>query len=72
MPDFLDSQTTVPCPTCGTSTKTTLRRVRAGSTIRCPRGHQIKLVTDSASRREMDKADRAMKDLQRTLRNFGK
>lgn len=72
MTGFLDnSSLEIDCPVCGSRVRTTIGRARRSPTVRCPRGHAIK-VEASQFDRELRKTDRALADLQQTLRKLGR
>jgi len=57
------------CPECGSLVKATVAEVARQATKRCRQGHSIKLVDQGGGAR---KAQRAMDDLDRALKKFGK
>jgi predicted Zn finger-like uncharacterized protein len=57
------------CPECGSKLRFTLADLAAQRTVRCGRGHAVKLEDQGGEAR---KADKALKDLERTLKNFGR
>ncbi|MHB1475671.1 MAG: hypothetical protein ACYCV4_19020 [Dermatophilaceae bacterium] len=57
------------CPECGRSVKATVAEVGRQATKRCPNGHSIKLVDKGGEARN---TQRAMDDLERTIKKFGK
>lgn len=59
----------VPCPECGKKVKCTLADIAKQRTIRCASGHSVKLVDEGKG---AAKASKALKDLEKTLKNFGK
>jgi hypothetical protein len=65
---LLDSKISVSCPTCGRSIAVRLRDVQAQRRVRCAVGHQVQLKEQGHG---LQGADRAMRDLERTLKNFG-
>jgi hypothetical protein len=72
MPGLLDSSPLeFECPECGAKVKTTIGRARRSPTVRCMRGHEIK-VEASQFDRELRGVDRAFNDLQRTFRTLGR
>lgn len=72
MAGFLDnSRLDIACPLCAARVATTLGRARRSPTVRCPRGHSIR-VEASQLDRELRKTDRAFDDLRRTLRRLGR
>ena len=60
--------------TCGGRYKFTLADVAAQRTIRCSRGHAVKLEDKGGGARKMRdaerKLDKSLRDLNRTLRKF--
>lgn len=59
----------VPCPECGRKVKCTLDHIAKQRTVRCAGGHSVKLVDEG---RGAAKANKAFKDLEKTLKDFGK
>jgi len=57
------------CPECGSPVKATVAEVARQATKRCRKGHDIKLIDRGGGAR---KAQRAMDDLDRALKRFGK
>ena len=57
------------CPECGSLVKATVAEVARQATKRCRKGHPIRLVDQGGGAR---KAQRAMDDLDRALKRFGK
>jgi len=58
----------VPCPECGEKVKCTLDDVAKQRTVRCAGGHSVKLVDEG---RGAAKTSKALKDLDKALKNFG-
>jgi hypothetical protein len=56
------------CPECGSKVRFTLSELAARRTVRCDRGHAVKLEDEGGGAR---KADKALKDLERTLKRLG-
>lgn len=65
----MDLDFTIDCPECGGNIKVTTRDVAQGKTVRCSRGHRVPLEDHGGGAR---KAQKAMDDLDRTLRDFGR
>jgi predicted Zn finger-like uncharacterized protein len=57
------------CPDCGSSVRFTLDDVAKQRTVRCSRGHLVKLHDEGGGAR---KASKALNDLDMALKNFGK
>lgn len=58
-----------PCPECGKTVKATVADVARQATKRCPNGHSIRLVDQGGGAK---KTQRAMDDLTRAIKKFGK
>lgn len=56
------------CPECGGKLPAKLADAANGRTVRCGRGHAVKLVDDGGGAR---KADRATQDFDKALRDLG-
>lgn len=56
------------CPQCGGKLPAKLSDVAAGRTVRCNRGHTVKLEDEGGGAR---KADRATQDFEKALRDLG-
>lgn len=59
----------IECPECGAKVKVTLQDVAKERTVRCVRGHSIAIKDDGGGGR---RAQKAMDDLDRALKRFGK
>jgi hypothetical protein len=59
------------CPDCGSRVRTTIGRARRSPTVRCARGHEIK-IDGSQFDRELRGVDRAFNDLERTIQKLGR
>lgn len=57
------------CPDCGGKVRFTLEDAGAQRTVRCSRGHSVKLHDQGGGARKMTKA---LDDLDKTLKKFGK
>lgn len=57
------------CPNCGGSVRFTLDDAAKHRTVRCSRGHLVKLQDEGGGAR---KASKALRDLDAALKNFGK
>lgn len=57
------------CPDCGGGVRFTLDDVAKQRTVRCSRGHLVKLQDEGGGAR---KASKALSDLDMALRKFGK
>jgi len=61
------------CPSCGKKIKFTLKQLGTGATIKCRYCRDdIKLAPDNKSKREYRDMQKAVKNLENTLKNFGK
>lgn len=60
---------TVPCPTCGSAIQTTTGQVIDEVTVRCRRGHKVKLVDKGDGVRKLD---RSIDQLNQSLRRLGR
>lgn len=64
------------CPDCGGRFSFSLEDVERQRTVRCPRGHQVRLQDEGGGARQARNAERklekSLKDLERTMRRFGK
>jgi len=63
------ASTTIKCPQCGGAVKFTLQDLARERTVRCAGGHDVHLKDDGGGGR---KAQKALDDLQKAIRNFGK
>jgi len=57
------------CPECGAKLRFELEDVAKQRTVRCSRGHSVKLKDQGGG---AQKASKAMADLEKTLKRFGK
>ena len=57
------------CPDCGSRVRFTLDDLAKQSTVRCSRGHLVKLQDEGGGAR---KASKALSDLDMALKKFGK
>ena len=64
----MDPDLGLKCPECGGKLPAKLSDVAAGRTVRCSRGHAVKLEDDGGGAR---KANRSLQDLDKALRNLG-
>lgn len=64
----MDLDFEIDCPECGVPIKTSVKAVSQQKTVRCRRGHAVRLVDEGHG---MRKAEKAMDDLDRTLRKLG-
>lgn len=59
------------CP-CGATLKFTMTDVARGKTVRCPRGHSVKLVDDGGgarmAKKSMDDLDKSLSKLNKTIK----
>ena len=65
----MDPTVEAECPECGARFSATLGQIARGATVECRNGHSIKLEDQGGGAR---KAVKAMDDLDRALKNFGK
>ena len=65
MTDKMDTE----CPDCGSRVRFTLDDVAKQRTVRCSRGHLVKLQDQGGGAR---KASKALSDLDMALKKFGK
>ena len=63
----MDVDAPIDCPGCGAKVNVKLSDWAANKTMKCPSGHEIKLEGKDAK-----EAKKALDDLERTLKNFGK
>lgn len=63
----MDPTWDVPCPGCKRKVKIKLSQMAANKSVRCPSGHTINLTGDDAKQ-----AKKALDDLERTLKRYGK
>lgn len=66
--NVMDIDLGLECPQCGGKLPAKLADVAAGRTVRCGRGHTVKLEDDGGGAR---KADRSMQGLDKALRDLG-
>ena len=57
------------CPECGGKVRFTLDDVAKQRTLRCSRGHSVKMQDEGGGAR---KASKALNDLDKALKKFGK
>ena len=57
------------CPDCGSRVRFTLDDVAKQRTVRCSRGHSVKMRDEGGGAR---KASKALNDLDKALKKFGK
>jgi transposase len=57
------------CPDCGGKVRFTLDDVASQRTVRCSRGHSVKLKDEGGGAR---KASKALSDLEKTLKKLGR
>lgn len=65
----LDPEIGQDCPTCNSRLKVTISDVANHRTVTCPHGHRVKLEDGNGGFR---KADKAMSDLDKALRDLGR
>jgi hypothetical protein len=69
---MFDNQTiSIPCPECGHKTRKSIRWIRAHDEFTCQCGVVIRLERDKLLA-GLEKAEGAIANLKRRLRNFGK
>jgi hypothetical protein len=68
---FNDERLDFNCPGCDAPVKITLGEARRSPTMRCPNGHTIDIDASDLDRKTKE-VERAMRDLDRTLKDFGK
>lgn len=56
------------CPDCGAKLRLTLEDLARQRTVRCSRGHNVKLKDEGGGAR---KASKALSDLEKSLKKFG-
>jgi lysyl-tRNA synthetase class I len=59
------------CPSCGQVLRTTFAAARRSPTLRCPKGHEVK-VDASQFDRELRKVDRSFSEFERSLKRLGR
>ena len=69
MSDLMKQKLEIKCPKCGRTMRPELDAVKMGRSVRCAGGHSVKLKDEGGG---IAKADRAMSDLERALKRFGK
>ncbi len=57
------------CPECGAKMRVSLDEIAQERTVRCPRGHSVKLQDEGHGVRKVTKA---LKDLEKTIKRLGK
>lgn len=71
MSNFLNERFPVTCPNCGSTFNVKLRDVRNESTVRCPKGHLVRLLDEGNGVKQADKEfagfERDMKRLERDM-----
>ena len=68
MVDILAQTVDIECPQCRVKVSARLRDIEQGRTVRCSRGHEIRLKDEG---RGLAKIDRAFKDLERSVKRVG-
>ena len=58
-----------PCPECGAKVRVKLEDLAKGRTVRCPRGHLVKLEDVGGGARE---AQKSLDDIEKSLRKIDK
>lgn len=58
-----------PCPDCGAKVRVKLEDLAKGKTVRCPRGHSIRLQDVGGGARKVQKS---LDDLEKSLRKIDK
>ena len=71
MPTFDDHRIDFECPKCNATMQITLGEVRRSPTVTCPSGHEIHLEASDLDAKTKD-VERALADLDRTFKNFGR
>ncbi|HST34835.1 MAG TPA: hypothetical protein VLJ80_15095 [Solirubrobacteraceae bacterium] len=66
-----DAEIDVDCPECGGVVSARVGELRRSPLLRCPSGHEIQ-IDGSKLDSDLRPADRAIEDLDRKIRNFGK
>jgi hypothetical protein len=63
----MDMELEIPCPECGTKIKTSIGAVAAQKTVKCRRGHAVKLVDQGhgarGAKKSLDDLDKALDKL---------
>jgi hypothetical protein len=68
---FDSAQIEIPCSQCGRKTKKTVGWLKTNSTLTCSCGTRIS-IDASQFRRELGNIDKAVNDLKRTFKRFGR
>ncbi len=68
MDGFMRARMNMSCPVCGSVLHATLDDVRRERTVRCPRGHEVRLVDKGNGAQRLD---RELHKLDRTMRRAG-
>jgi len=68
MNQFMRAPINMPCPVCGSALRATLDDVKMERTVRCPRGHEIRLLDKDNG---TQKLDRELRKLDQTIRQSG-
>jgi hypothetical protein len=68
MTSFSDAKVDVSCPECGRSIRVRLRDIKHGRLVTCAGGHRVQLEEQGHGIRD---ADRAVRDLERSLEKLG-
>ena len=68
MTSLSDTKMDVPCPDCGQSIRVRLRDIQNRRLVTCSGGHRVQLEEEGHGIRDMD---RAMRDLERSLKKLG-
>ncbi len=62
----------IPCPSCETKVKVSIEQVANGSTVKCRKGHSIKLLDEGGSHnRTIRNMNSSFARLQKTLKRIG-
>jgi hypothetical protein len=63
----------IECPECNRKVSVTLDQVAEEQIVTCPIGHKIQLQDkDNSAREGIKDINKSFKDLERTIKNFGK
>lgn len=65
----MDLDLTIDCPDCGGTIKTSLNAVAQEKTVRCSRGHSVRLRDEGRGARG---TVRALNDLEKSLKKLGR
>lgn len=67
----MDLDLDIDCPECGAKIKTTIGAVAAQKTVRCRRGHHVKLIDEGrgmrSAKRSLDNLDKAINKLPKNM-----